>query len=387
MGKLFTWVLIGLLLFTLPVFAQTDFNFNNTGNGARGAAMGYAFTGIADDATAISWNPAGLTQLYAMEATVVGRVKAASVSYDNLPTDIETFEIEQKSQFQLNFASFVVPFNTGGMNVDGGVAFRKYYDFANEVTYTVMPTFGMESEFTETTEGGVNAISPSVGVKLTDLFSVGATLNILTGSVSYSEEGYDINSEYETDYSGMNIDVGFLAKISPQFSAGAKLTLPHTLKWENADGGSEIGLELPLFFAVGVAFRATDQFTLSADFQSRPFSGASLTIDDEKVEGFEIENNLNSIHFGAEYLLTMGDVIVPLRAGFFTNPSLMTDAEDNQIVENVFAFGGGLVMGNFIINGSMEIGVDTHDEDWGYSDYVQYSGATARMTLGSTIHF
>jgi len=47
------------------VFAQSDYlpDLNFTGNGARAAAMGYAFTGLADDATAISWNPAGLAQL------------------------------------------------------------------------------------------------------------------------------------------------------------------------------------------------------------------------------------------------------------------------------------------------------------------------------------
>ena len=48
-------------------------NFNLTGAGARAAGMGGAFIGVADDATAIVWNPAGLTQLHHPEASVVTR--------------------------------------------------------------------------------------------------------------------------------------------------------------------------------------------------------------------------------------------------------------------------------------------------------------------------
>src|SRR5436309_2303736 len=38
------------------------------GMGPRAAAMGEAFTGLADDASAIYWNPAGMSRLYAPEA-------------------------------------------------------------------------------------------------------------------------------------------------------------------------------------------------------------------------------------------------------------------------------------------------------------------------------
>ncbi|MBW1856357.1 MAG: hypothetical protein JRJ00_17135, partial [Deltaproteobacteria bacterium] len=36
---------------------------NPVGSGARAVGMGGAFIAVADDATAASWNPAGLTQL------------------------------------------------------------------------------------------------------------------------------------------------------------------------------------------------------------------------------------------------------------------------------------------------------------------------------------
>ena len=51
-------------------FGALDWNI--TGSGARAAGMGNAFIGLADDATAINWNPGGLTALEHFEASVVG---------------------------------------------------------------------------------------------------------------------------------------------------------------------------------------------------------------------------------------------------------------------------------------------------------------------------
>ena len=51
-----------------------SFNFLKIGVGARPLAMGGAFTAMADDATSIYWNPAGLTKITGSEAAV-GYVK------------------------------------------------------------------------------------------------------------------------------------------------------------------------------------------------------------------------------------------------------------------------------------------------------------------------
>lgn len=49
-------------------------SFNPVGSGARAMGMGGAFIGVADDATAASWNPGGLFQLELPEVSIVGKV-------------------------------------------------------------------------------------------------------------------------------------------------------------------------------------------------------------------------------------------------------------------------------------------------------------------------
>jgi len=72
-GVGFLWKAITPILLTLVILANTaraevDFDYLHgsdlgMGIGARAVSMGGAFTAVADDASAVFWNPAGLAQL------------------------------------------------------------------------------------------------------------------------------------------------------------------------------------------------------------------------------------------------------------------------------------------------------------------------------------
>lgn len=65
-------IIMSVMLLSMSVWADSNHAgaFLRMGAGARAAGMGGAFTGVADDATAGYWNPAGLTQVERIE--VVG---------------------------------------------------------------------------------------------------------------------------------------------------------------------------------------------------------------------------------------------------------------------------------------------------------------------------
>ena len=95
-----SFVLLLLVLFICSNLSAIDWNI--TGAGARAAGMGGAFIGVADDATAITWNPAGLTQLYRPEVSLVTRYIAESYKYEST---LYSNTVDNQSHFVLNFAS------------------------------------------------------------------------------------------------------------------------------------------------------------------------------------------------------------------------------------------------------------------------------------------
>lgn len=120
MRRSFLLIALGAILFAMPVTAQnTDieslsglqFNFANPG--ARSLGMGGAFLGLADDASAVEANPAGLTILRKPEISLELRnflttqtLATSGTFNENLQrTDFTSFS----KRADVSFASFVYP--------------------------------------------------------------------------------------------------------------------------------------------------------------------------------------------------------------------------------------------------------------------------------------
>jgi long-subunit fatty acid transport protein len=75
----------------------TTAQFLKLGAGARATALGDAFVGIADDATAVYWNPAGLNQIEKKSVSVMHAIWFEEIFYDWAsyiqPTKIGTFGV------------------------------------------------------------------------------------------------------------------------------------------------------------------------------------------------------------------------------------------------------------------------------------------------------
>ena len=67
---------------------------NPVGSGARALGMGGAFIGVADDATAASWNPAGLIQLEKPELSIVGEYFHRSDEFSSDQHPIHQYKTE-----------------------------------------------------------------------------------------------------------------------------------------------------------------------------------------------------------------------------------------------------------------------------------------------------
>ena len=102
---------------------QSRTNFTVLGAGARAMGLGGAFIAVADDATAVSFNPAGLAQLLQPEVSFVARGTQRNVSYQDFATTglgrslAVSDTVTGSTRFDPLFASVTAPLRVGGRNL------------------------------------------------------------------------------------------------------------------------------------------------------------------------------------------------------------------------------------------------------------------------------
>ena len=373
----FKIVILLVLIVSLPQLAiSQSINYNTIGAGARARGMGGAFIGVADDATAASWNPAGLARLDAAEASVVGLFESYAPT-----TDVPDFDADpyKHSHFGLNFASVAIPLSLGDRNMVAAVAYQKVTDAYGK--------YDGEDRMEEQT-GGLNSITPSLGIQLTSSVFLGASVNILTGKEEYSSEdksGWYEDTEYTTDMSGTNFTVGGLFDFN-QFKFGVVFKSPFSLTIENEDRQWDYKFNMPQMLGFGAAFAATENLTIAADYEMRKYSDAEWE-DSETEQTFDPELlDINQFRFGAEYLLMTGENILPIRLGFATTPLPTEDSNGDQVVGANITAGIGIIMGNINLDLGIEYNTYSYEFDTG-NDKYEYADNYLRFIMSGVFHF
>ncbi len=166
------------------------------GAGARALGMGGAFSAIADDATASTWNPAGLTQCEQPELAASFGWWRTSVTIDGTETD-QSLRPEHLSVLQ--------PFFAGGCMQVLGLAWQRQYDFTRSLSWQrsdYIDSFPIElttedaREFDR--EGAFSSLGLSYAIEPRPGLSFGLSLNAWgdawTGASSYDEHSSWRNS-------------------------------------------------------------------------------------------------------------------------------------------------------------------------------------------------
>lgn len=306
---------------------------NITGTGGRAIAMGGAFIALADDATAASWNPAGLAQLSKPELSLVFEsvegTLDASTEYRRYRPDLSVSEINRslydRTEFddsQIGFASATFPFKAGSRNVVTQVSYRRmanFPDFSNlSSARFVFPgnssaeTYDTGDFYNSTFDGGIDAFSLSAAGTLFERVRLGLTANYLTADVqnreTYGAQGGEAEyldtylSSYE--FSGVSLDFGFLYQPHETFSIGA---VYHTgfesdFDYSNRNVVFDFGLtsafagvrgsstvRWPSGWGMGVAFRPLSPLTFSADYTHTSWSDAFIDSYDDHFAYYDAE--------------------------------------------------------------------------------------------------
>lgn len=274
-GKsVFISLIVMLLVVAQVTLAQEEVFFlgEETGVGARAMGMGGAFLGVADDYSAIYWNPAGLGQLRRMEMNI----GFSHNKYNNKADFLGTSMTGETSFTRLNSIGFVFPVPTYQGSLVFGVGYNKIRDFdtALEISgfnedYTayadnVMPIWGdeyatdiygdLQQDESIIEEGSLNQFTMSGAVEIQKSVLLGASLNFIGGKDDYSLKfiesdiynfyntapyddslGYRVLSDLDnwvfdqnivSDYSATSLKMGVLYQMNRAIRLGATIVFP-----------------------------------------------------------------------------------------------------------------------------------------------------------------
>lgn len=287
-------LLLGLVIMTAgPAYSQFEsdlvrLSFPGLNVGARSLGMGLAYTGVANDYSAISWNPAGLGQARMNEVTFgLGYVSNNdqstffnnSQSYSNSATDINSVGMVYPIPTQRGSLVFALGYGrladfTSGVQFKGfnpsssiiqywapdgvGVPFGGWSgNLAYELYLANVDSLGPNDYrwnskiFDRLTQsgnviegGGLNSFSAAIASEVARDLYLGVTLNFLTGSYTYTRNYYedDLGHIYdtppfdlnylsyfehgETDLSGFSAKFGMLYKFGPDSRLGIAVRTP-----------------------------------------------------------------------------------------------------------------------------------------------------------------
>ena len=225
-GGLVVLVLISLML---PSYAglgsSAGADFLNIGIGPRPIAMGEAFTGLADDSSALFYNPAGLAHLNFPEAYTM---------YNKWYADVNQ-----------QVAAFAVPTNLGVV----GCAYQS-------LGSGDIQGYDANGAATSTFNTASSSLQLSFGRKLNPYLSMGGSIKSISERLESVSAG---------TYA---IDAGLMYHVNPQFSLGlAALNLGPGITYIKETS------PLPASYRLGAAYSARlfdDSFSVSSDLISYP---------------------------------------------------------------------------------------------------------------------
>ncbi len=366
-----------LVLFISPLWAmeiEIPSSFNPVGSGARALGMGGAFIAISDDATAASWNPGGLIQLEKPEVSLV-------FNYTNRKENTTYFDHPEASGKQavnirsLNYFSAAYPFTFKRRDMIVSLNYQHLYDFNRNWDYSF---YNPESVIYEgyqdidyKQDGALYALGFAFCAEIIPNFSAGVTFNYW-GDFFYDNQweqtyhfeankkdietgeptGKFVSNKKEVfSFSGWNVNIGFLWRISEYWTLGGVFKTPFTADVEHsftredneyfqnpATRTDDYELKMPMSYGIGIAYRFSDYFTMSGDIYRTHWEDFEYVGWDGKktfpITGKNINNSTVNpttwFRMGGEYIVSdKKNFIVPICAGIFYDPAPSEGAPDD----------------------------------------------------------
>jgi len=366
----------------------------DVGSGARAYGMGGAFLARADDATAASWNPAGLSYLRRPELSLVGA--RTSFSAEEIRPSTGFVTTESGSGRVADFVAATYPVTLGPRSGSVQLSYQRVITFTDDRTEENPDVIR-----TAASEGGFDVVALGTGFRVSNSLRVGGTLNrwmngytqtfIREPRVGRTRGRVDQVSDYEI--SGWNANVGLIWEPFESLNVGLVGKTPFTadvsLRRERTDfspsnrsftrnnsASEAVRLDLPGAIGVGASWRPVGPLTVSADYTRTRWSRARIrnffTLaptpeGEDPVAPEETGDFYESLSYptfttdtdaadtvqiraGVEYVLIHDRVRWPVRAGFFRNRQSFPASDADSPWFNGATLGVGMGVGPLMLD-------------------------------------
>lgn len=261
------------------------------GAGARAFGMGGAFLARPDDATAASWNPAGLSYLRHPELSVVGAYQTfRRRTYKLAGMLSEDDDLSGKSP---DFAAAAYPVELGPVSGAVQISFQRVISFTSDRTIQREVPVEIHSQ------GGFDVLALGTGLQVVRNLRLGATVNHWFNGYHQTLDRFvrrRSHQELDFDLSGWNVNLGAIwspveslnvgAVVKTAFTGSVHLSRTRTdffsqqgapdVVTSNAFASDAVRLDFPGAIGVGVSWRPASPLTLSADYTRTFWSGARI---------------------------------------------------------------------------------------------------------------
>jgi long-subunit fatty acid transport protein len=404
-GRTLTLIFIVCVSFTHVVCSQTtkiSITPEPVGSGARALGQS-AFIAVADDATAASWNPAGLINLERPEASFVGAWRTITKDYSPELPGVLVGQ-DNWSESEINFMSYAQPMEIGNTDVVISVNYHQVYDFGGKYNGLIPGTIisGSRLEIEGKSEGAVSAYSLAGGLSMPSYpkLSIGASFNWYAKSLlndyawrvkktdkvflSPGNDPFAVVDTTETfdDFRGYNFTFGLLWDVHEReenlLTLGLVYHTPFTANVDQAitittaDGTisklQSMDIDFPATLGAGMNYRISDALSVAFDVEWKEWSQFNQKVSDGTSDS-PIDEDTLSYRLGFEHLSFSEfarESVLACRGGLFYEPR-PANYHDPLPVYGLSAGLGWTVKDQY----SMDFAYQYRwgDQDIGYIDY------------------
>ena len=392
--------------------------------GTKAMSLGNAFTAVADDLTAVFWNPAGLAFERSPQFFFTYQAENQTQELDPQEASVSgsarRYDYLFSSQLnQINFFSVSAPAVFWKMNWAFALSYYRYlpYGFKGSVEGTLsFPQAGAVDQVTTVNfkgSEGIDVLAFSVAAAISDYVSLGCTLQQFFGSGSQHEQLLEPAGEFHEQYSenlrGRSFIFGVILRpfkalnLGFTYHTGLKNKFASAkLSWEVNAQGAEVNqkvedslaqVTLPAQFSLGAALRPVKWLNLSFDYSiiqwqkgalEDYYGAGSILPFPQKGYFDQKQNDVSNLRLGAEITIPLRPFQLQLRGGWSNEKQLYADGSGQDIKVNGYAAGIAVDFSDTLL---LEVAYQRQHADWLENGYFDPDQLVSSQFKGNLLKF